>query len=192
VDSDPGIVDVTYVDAAGATYTDVRAIGYGSAHGNQTFLFDVARMTPSVPAGPGGGPPSPGGSPGAKAALFHTLTPCRMYDSRNADGPAAAAPVLAAGEARLLALGGRCGVPITAVSLSVNVTAAGAQAGGALVLYPGDESVPLAGTVAFRAGQTRSNNALIKVAGNGSGTLGISNGAPGQVHFLLDVNGWFE
>ena len=44
VDTDPGVVDVTYVDAAGNTYTDVRVIGYGSAHGNQTFLFDVARM----------------------------------------------------------------------------------------------------------------------------------------------------
>ncbi|MCM3875406.1 MAG: hypothetical protein NEA02_03200, partial [Thermoanaerobaculia bacterium] len=44
VDTDPGVVDVTYVDPAGNTYTDVRVIGYGSAHGNQTFLFDVSRM----------------------------------------------------------------------------------------------------------------------------------------------------
>ena len=44
VDTDPGVVDVTYVNAAGDTFTDVRVIGYGSAHGNQAFLFDVSRM----------------------------------------------------------------------------------------------------------------------------------------------------
>ncbi|MGA7991064.1 MAG: hypothetical protein WCC53_06495, partial [Thermoanaerobaculia bacterium] len=49
-DTDPGVVDVTYVDAAGNTYNDVRVIGYGSAHGSETFLFDVARMT-RAPAG---------------------------------------------------------------------------------------------------------------------------------------------
>lgn len=44
VDSDPGIVDVTYVDAAGSVYTDTRAIGYGSSAGTQAFLFDVTKM----------------------------------------------------------------------------------------------------------------------------------------------------
>jgi hypothetical protein len=44
VDTDPGVIDVTYVDATGITYTDVRVIGYGSAHGNQAFLFNVSSM----------------------------------------------------------------------------------------------------------------------------------------------------
>lgn len=50
----------------------------------------------------------------------------------------------------------------------------------------------VASAVAFRPGQTRANNAIIKIAGDGSGTLGISNGAPGRVHFIVDVNGYFK
>ncbi|MBI3940339.1 MAG: DUF11 domain-containing protein [Acidobacteria bacterium] len=44
VDTEPGIVDVTYVDATGKVYTDTRTIGYGSWNGNQAFLFDVSKM----------------------------------------------------------------------------------------------------------------------------------------------------
>jgi len=279
VDTDPGVVDVTYVDAAGNTYTDVRVIGYGSTHGNQTFLFDVSRMDaaaslkgvsivsqPSSRTATAGqsvqfavaatGTPAPtyqwqistntgsswanladgapyagaqtpalalssvtlglnahqyravatnalgsavsaaatlGVSPsGQRAASFYPLTPCRAFDSRSASGPDAAAPALDAGASRVFPLGGRCGIPGTAVALSVNVTVAQPTAAGSLVLYPGDESVPIASTVAFRPGQTRANNAIIKIAGDGSGTLGISNGAPGAVHFIVDVNGYFE
>ena len=43
------MVDVTYVDAAGHAYKDVRVIGYGSSNGNQDFLFDVAHMIPATP-----------------------------------------------------------------------------------------------------------------------------------------------
>ena len=63
---------------------------------------------------------------------------------------------------------------------------------GTLVLVSGDSAAPDAITIAFRAGRTRANNAFLKVAGDGSGTLGISNAAPGAVHFIVDVNGYFE
>jgi hypothetical protein len=279
VDTDPGVVDVTYVDAAGNRYTDVRVIGYGSAHGNQTFLFDVARMSaaslmkgvsivlqPSSRTATAGqstqftiaatGTPAPtyqwqvstnagsswtnladrvpyaGGqtpalalanvtldlnasqyravasnslgsvasapatlsvsSSGPVAASFHTLTPCRAFDSRNASGPDAAAPALEGGAARVFPLGGRCAIPPTATALSANVTVTEPMAAGSVVLYPGDKPVPVASMVAFRRGQTRASNAIIKIAGDGSGTVGISNGAPGTVHFIVDVNGYFE
>jgi hypothetical protein len=279
VDTDPGVVDVTYVDAAGNTYTDVRVIGYGSTHGNQSLLFDVSRMDaaaslkgvsivsqPSSRTATAGqsvqfavaatGTPAPtyqwqistntgsswanlaDGAPyagaqttvltlasvtlglnahqyravatnalgsavstpatlsvspsGQSAASFYPLAPCRAFDSRSASGPDAAAPALDAGASRVFPLGGRCGIPRTATALSVNVTVTEPTAAGSLVLYPGDESVPVASTVAFRPGQTRANNAIIKIAGDGSGTVGISNGAPGPVHFIVDVNGYFE
>jgi hypothetical protein len=279
VDTDPGVVDVTYVDAAGDTYTDVRVIGYGSAHGNQAFLFDVSRMTAiplqkavsivsqpssrmatagqSVPfAVAATGTPAPayqwqvstdsgsswtnlsdgaslagaqksvltlasvtlamnaglyravatnalgsavsavaalGVSPaGQGASLFHPIFPCRAFDSRNASGPDAAAPALAAATSRILSLTGRCGIPATAAALSVNVTVAGPTASGSLVLYPGDQPVPVANTVSFRAGRTRANNAILKIATDGSGTLGVSNGSAAPVQFIVDVNGYFE
>ena len=279
VDSDPGVVDVTYVDAAGNTYTDVRVIGYGSSHGTETFLFDVSRMNafplqkavaivaqPSSRTATAGqsiqftiaatGTPAPtyqwqvstdAGSSwtnlsddapnagaqkttltlasvtlgmnagqyravatnalgsavsstatlsvspsGQGASLFYPIVPCRAFDSRNASGPDAAAPALAAATSRVLALAGRCGVPGTAAALSVNVTVVDPAASGSLVLYPGDQPVPVASTVSFRTGRTRANNAIIKIAADGSGTLGVSNGAAGPVQFIVDVNGYFE
>ncbi len=192
VDTEPGIVDVAYVDADGNRYTDVRVIGYGSERGNQTFLFDVSRMNAASTNGPPTGLPPTGGTPGPAASSFRTLAPCRAFDSRSASGPAAAAPALDAGASRVFSIAGRCGIPATATALSVNVTVAEPTAAGFLVLYPGDEPVPVASTVAFRPGQTRANNAIIKIAGDGGGTLGISNSAPGPVHFIVDVNGYFE
>ena len=192
LDSDPGVVDVIYVDAAGNSFTDVRVIGFGSSHGNQTFLFDVSRMVGAAGNAPPAGPLPSGGASGPAASLFHTLAPCRAFDSRNAAGADAAAPALEAGATRLLPLGGRCGIPATATALSVNVTVADPKAAGSLVLYPGDELVPLATTVAFRLGQTRASNAMIKIAADGSGTVGIANSAAGLVHFIVDVNGYFD
>jgi hypothetical protein len=192
VDSEPGVVDVTYVDAAGNTYTDLRVIGYGSSHGNQTFLFNVSHMTAVSGTGPGALPTPPGGTSGPAASLFHTLSPCRVFDSRNTVGADAAAPALEAGAVRVLPLGGRCGIPVTATALSVNVTVTGPTAPGFLVLYPGDQSVPVAGTVDFRQGQTRANNAMIKIAADGSGAVAIASRTEGPVHFIVDVNGYFE
>jgi hypothetical protein len=46
VDTEPGIIDIIYVDGTGKRLKDVRTIGYGSSSGTQLFLFDVARMVP--------------------------------------------------------------------------------------------------------------------------------------------------
>jgi hypothetical protein len=72
------------------------------------------------------------------------------------------------------------------------VTVTGAAAAGNLLLYPADLSVaPGANTISFRAGQTRANNDLLFLAGDGTG-FKVVNLSAGAVHFILDVNGWFE
>ena len=130
-------------------------------------------------------PPPPG-------ATFHVLSPCRLFDTRNAAGPDAASPALSALATRTLAIGGRCGLPGTAKSLSVNMTITGAAASGTLLLYPADlGAAPNASNLSFRAGQTRANNDLLLLAGDGTG-FKVLNGSAGPVHFILDVNGWFE
>ncbi len=59
-----------------------------------------------------------------------------------------------------------------AVALSANVTVTEPAATGSLVLYPGDASVPDASTIAFRAGPDAGEQRLLKVAGDGTGTVG--------------------
>jgi hypothetical protein len=50
---------------------------------------------------------------------------------------------------------------------------------------------PLATSIAFGAGQTRANNDVLSLAADGTG-FKVRNGSAGAVHFILDVNGWFE
>jgi streptogramin lyase len=125
-------------------------------------------------------------------SVFFALAPCRLFDTRNAVGPDAAAPPLSALGTRTIAINGRCGLPATARILSVNMTITGAAASGTLLLYPADlGSAPLATSISFRAGQTRANNDLLLLAVDGTG-FKVLNGSAGLVDFILDVNGWFE
>jgi hypothetical protein len=120
---------------------------------------------------------------------FHTVAPCRVVDTRGSAGPA-----LAGGSTRSFTVaGGVCGIPATALAVSVNLTAVGAAAAGHLTLYPGDGAgPPLASSVNFSAAQTRANNAIVLLAGDGTGTIRVTNGSAGAVHFVLDVNGYFQ
>jgi hypothetical protein len=124
---------------------------------------------------------------------FHTVTPCRLVDTRNPDG-ATGGPILGGKTTRSFPVtGGDCGVPSTAVAVSVTLTAVGAAAGGYLTLFPGDGAgPPLVSTVKFSAGQTRGNNAIVLLASDGTGTIKVNNGSSGAVHFVLDVNGYFQ
>jgi len=121
---------------------------------------------------------------------FYTLAPCRLFDSRRPeDGPA-----LTAGVATIVEVNGACGVPTTARALAVNVTVIEASALGYLTLYPGDGLPPVASTLNFLAGLTRANNALVRLAPSGNGTLAVRpmiNGG-GSVHVIIDVVGYFE
>lgn len=127
-------------------------------------------------------------APPAPSAL-HTLTPCRIVDTRNAAGPYGA-PALPPGSLRSFALAGQCGIPMTAKSVAANLTVTQATAGGHLSVFPTGSTPLLASAINFSAGQTRANNAVLEL-GTG-GAVSVQNGSPGTVHFILDVNGWFE
>jgi hypothetical protein len=46
----------------------------------------------------------------------------------------------------------------------------------------------------FGPGQTRANNAVVKVAGSGAGTLAMRQftSPSANVHVIIDVNGYFQ
>jgi hypothetical protein len=122
---------------------------------------------------------------------FYTLSPCRLVDTRNASGPLGG-PALQAGGQRGFVLTGSCGVPADAKALSLNVTVLQPSAGGDLRLFPGDQTPTTATAIHFSAGQTRANNAMLGLAGDGSGALNVLNDASGTVHLIIDVNGYFQ
>ncbi len=136
-------------------------------------LTNVELPTTCTPAAP----PAP--------LSFYTLTPCRLVDTRTADLPA-----LQPSASRNFTLHGLCSVPATAKALSVNLAVTQGTAAGHLVLYPTGTSTPPTTSINFVAGQTRANNAVVSL--DGTGQLTVLNGSAGTVHFILDVNGYFE
>lgn len=122
---------------------------------------------------------------------FNTSTPCRLVDTRLANGPLGG-PALQPMATRTFELAGTCGVPATAKALSVNLTVTGATAAGHLTVFPGDRPLPETTSISFSAGQTRANNALIALDLDGSGAVQVRLDSAAPLHFILDVNGWFE
>jgi hypothetical protein len=125
---------------------------------------------------------------------FYTVAPCRMVDTRNANGPLGG-PVLTSGQARNFPLlSAACGVPATAKALSINATAVVPSAAGSLVIYPGDAATPPTSNLDFNAGAVRANNAIVGLARSGDGSVTVlpGLGSGGQVHFIIDVNGYFQ
>jgi FtsP/CotA-like multicopper oxidase with cupredoxin domain len=128
--------------------------------------------------------------PAIAGTSFHTLTPCRIADTRDAEGPAGG-PALAAGASRTFAVSGVCGVPPTAKAVAVNVAVVLPTTGGHLTVYPAGTSVPLTSTINFRAGIVRANNAILRLGAGGQ--IAVFCGMPsGSTNFLIDVSGYFE
>jgi glucose/arabinose dehydrogenase len=123
-------------------------------------------------------------------ATYFTLTPCRVLDTRNPNGPLGG-PALVGGANRTFAIANQCGIPAGATSVSVNVTITGPTAQGHLTFYAAGAPPPLVSTINYRAGQTRANNAILLLGAAGDFVVSCSQ-ASGTVHFILDVNGYFQ
>lgn len=124
-------------------------------------------------------------------ASLVSLAPCRLVDTRHDAGPDAAAPALGPSENRTFGTAARCGIPPAASAISVNITITSPTDAGYLALYPADRSLPPTSNINFARGQSRANNAIVSLAPDASG-LKVTNGSPGSVHVILDVNGYFE
>lgn len=120
------------------------------------------------------------------ASCFYTVTPCRLYDSRNQDG------ALADATPRQIPIAGLCTVPASARSVSLNVTMVQGSNPGSFNLYPVLGSPTDTPVIHFRANQTRANNTVLMLGAGGVlfGEAALEGG--GQVHLVVDVNGWFE
>ncbi len=128
---------------------------------------------------------------GSGAVDFFTLPPCRILDTRNAAGPLGGPALAAQANRTFTVVASSCGIPATAKAISVNLAVTQSTAAGNLRLRPGGVPVPLVSSINYSAGQTRSNNAVLPL--NASGQLAVFCGqASGTVHFILDVNGYFE
>lgn len=133
-------------------------------------------------------------APPPTAGSLYIVTPCRIIDTRNADG-ALGGPVMSANQTRtfdLTTTPATCSIPSTAKALSVNVTAANAQQNGEFRIFPGDALWTGSSVVSFKSTVIRANNGHLTLPADGTGTIKVTNASTGTAHFILDVNGYYQ
>lgn len=124
----------------------------------------------------------------AAGQYFIPVTPCRLVDTRNANG-AFGGPSLSAGATRSFGVPfGSCGIPQSATAYSVNVTAVPHGVLGFLSVWPDGQPQPNVSTLNSWDGRVKANAAIVP-AGN-AGAVDIY--ASGDTDLILDVNGYFE
>jgi hypothetical protein len=126
----------------------------------------------------------------AAGASFHTVSPCRIMDTRQSAGPLGG-PALVAGADRTFTLTGTCGIPVNARTVAGNLTVTESSADGDLRARPAGDPLDVVSTINYRAGQTRANNAILTLGSGGGVTIHCGQSS-GTTHAILDVTGYFQ
>ena len=80
--------------------------------------------------------------------------------------------------------------PPTAASLR-HVTVTQQTADGELAIFPASQPWPGTTTVAFSQGKTRAGNSILFLSPPGQSVL-LFNRSNGDLHVIVDVNGYFQ
>ena len=130
------------------------------------------------------------GSTPTQGASSFTVSPCRVADTRNPIGPYGG-PALAANASRTFVIATQCGIPPTASAVAFNFTVTQPTALGDLRVVPAGVGLPLVSVMNWRPGQTRANNAIVSLGSSGDIVAHVDQ-TSGTVHFIIDVNGYFQ
>jgi hypothetical protein len=146
--------------------------------------------TPTATSTPSKTPtPTPTPTPAPPARLY-TVSPCRVADTRNPDGPSGG-PALTANTFRSFPVANICQIPSSATAVAINVGIVLPTDVGDLRVYPGGGSPPMTSTINFRAGSIRTNNAVIALGPGGQ--IAVQCDMPsGSTHMFFDVFGYFQ
>ena len=121
---------------------------------------------------------------------FAALVPCRVVDTRNANGPFGGPPI--GGHSfrsfPLSQSGNPCGIPASAVAYSLNVTVVPGPSLGYLTIWPAGEGQPVVSTMNSLDGRVKANAAIIP-AGTPSGSVSVY--VTDTTNVVLDIDGYF-
>ncbi|MGA7987872.1 MAG: PQQ-binding-like beta-propeller repeat protein [Candidatus Dormiibacterota bacterium] len=140
------------------------------------------------------------GAAGAPAgALFYSVTPTRICDTRVGSGDECDSETLSANEIQPVRIAGVQVVPAeggsaSPVAMVANLTGVAGTAATVFTLYPSDDATPpRASDLNPSAGQTIANLAVVGLATTGAETGDVSlYNAVGNINAILDVAGWFQ
>jgi len=120
------------------------------------------------------------------AFQFIPITPCRIADTRNSNGPFGG-PELASKETRNFDIPqSACGIPANAAAYSFNITVVPNGGLGYLSIWPTGETQPLVSTL-NSDGRVKANAAIVPAGTNGGVSVYVTD--PTQV--ILDIDGYF-
>ncbi|BDC49415.1 hypothetical protein F183_A17310 [Bryobacterales bacterium F-183] len=130
--------------------------------------------------------------PGNSGALtFQTVTPCRIIDTRLANGTFGG-PALLGGQSRNIPVSSAPACASSTVSAaqaySLNATVVPSGAFGYLSMWPAGQSQPVVSTLNALDGALTSNAAIVPAASAGAA---INVFGSSSVHLILDLNGVF-
>jgi hypothetical protein len=118
---------------------------------------------------------------------FYPMTPCRIADTRNPQGPFGG-PSLAGGTTRTFPiLSSSCNIPSTAHAYSLNYTAIPKGALGYLTTWPAGQTQPLVSTLNAPTGTVTANAAIVAGGTNGDVAVFVNNNSD----LVIDINGYF-
>lgn len=125
----------------------------------------------------------------ANTAVYKSMSPVRLLDTRKGTGTGKVAKIPANGSITLT-VDGKGGIPATGVqAVAVNLTALDATANGVVTAYPSDESRPNVSNVNYSGGGTIANMAIVPVHSDGKVVFYNSGGS--AVDLIADVFGYY-
>ena len=122
------------------------------------------------------------------ALRFIPITPCRVVDTRNPNGPFGGPAIPAEGSRDFAIPSGGCGIPSTASAYSLNITLVPVGDDvGFMTAWPAGFTRPFTSTLNSPDGRIKANAAIVPAGANGA----ISIYASSTTHVVLDINGYF-
>ena len=119
---------------------------------------------------------------------FIPVTPCRVADTRNPDGPFGGPFLTGQATARGFAIpSSACNIPATAQAYAVNMTVVPHGTLGFLTVFPCGQSQPLASTLNSIDGRIKAVAAIVPAGSGGA----ICNFATNDTDLVIDINGYF-
>lgn len=126
---------------------------------------------------------------------FHPVTPTRIIDTRNGLGTGKVAQIPANGTINV-PVAGLNGIPASADSVALNLTAVNATANGVISAWVASSftTVPTTSNLNYSVGSATANMAIVPISAV-SGTMGeiaIHNGGSAPVDLIADAYGYFS
>ncbi len=121
------------------------------------------------------------------ALQFYPVTPCRVVDTRNADGPLGG-PIINGNTSRTFPLSsGSCNLPANAQAYSLNLAAVPQGQLGFLTAWPTGQTQPGTANLSSTTGTVTASAAIVPAGTGGSIDIFASN----STDLVIDVNGYF-